>query len=368
MKYYLIAGERSGDLHGSNLIKELKIEDSNASFRFMGGELMQKEGGHLVENYSKISFMGFFEVITHLPDVLKTLKKIKNDILQNKPDVVILIDFAGFNMRIAKFCKEHHIKVFYYISPKIWAWNTKRVHKIIKYVDKMFCILPFEKEFYKKYNYKVDYVGNPIFDAINKFVPNPDFFKINKLEDKPIIAVLPGSRIGEIENMLIYMLSIIPSFPEHQFVVAGVSSLPKEFYDNFEHRNNIKIIYEQTYDLLSRAEVAVVTSGTATLETALFNVPQVVCYKTSLLSYLIGRAVIKVPYISLVNLIGEKKIVSELIQEEYNPKILLEHIKYINSIEGKAQIQKDYIQLKEKLTTEFSASKTTAKFIVNYLK
>ncbi len=369
MKYYLIAGERSGDLHGANLIKELKELDQSAQFRFMGGDMMQEEGGHdnLAQHYSSISFMGFVEVLLHLRVVIKTMAKIKRDILENKPDAIILIDFAGFNMRIAKFCKENGIQVHYYISPKIWAWNTKRVEKVKKYVNHMYCILPFEKSFYQKYNYKIDFVGNPVFDAIRAFKLNENFIHENNLESKPIIAVLPGSRKGEIEKMLIYMLSLLPSFPEYQFVVAAVSNLPKEFYEHFENRANVKIVYNQTYDLLSLAELAMVTSGTATLETAIFNVPQVVCYKTSIISYWIGRMVIKVKHISLVNLIAEKQIVTELIQDQYNPKRLRHELNLLLDESTKTKVLKGYEEMQKNLFSELEASKNTAHLIYRYL-
>lgn len=364
MKYYIIAGERSGDLHGSNLIKEIKNLDSETEFKGFGGDMMESAGCKLIQHYRIISFMGFLEVITHLPDIIKTMKKVKEDILSFKPDAVIVIDFAGFNLRIAKFCKENNIPVHYYISPKLWAWNTKRVRKVKKYVDRMYCILPFEKEFYAKHNYKADFVGNPVFDSINNFKPNSKFLADNNLSAKPILAILPGSRRGEVENMLIYMLSLLPSFPDHQFVVAGVTNLPREFYENFEDRANIKIIYEQTYDLLSHADAALVTSGTATLETALFKIPQVVCYKTSLISYIIGKLVVKVPFISLVNLIAGKKVVSELIQDTYNPRVLTQELNYVLSDEGRKQIQEGYDLMHSKLHSGLSASKNTARLIV----
>ncbi len=369
MKYYLVAGERSGDMHGARLISEIKKLDSEAQFRCMGGDMMVEEGAELTSHYSSISFMGFIEVITHLGAVSKMLKLIKSDIDQYKPDVVILIDFAGFNMRMAKYCKSKGLKVYYYISPKIWAWNTGRVKKIKAYVDRMFCILPFEKAFYQKHNYEADYVGNPIFDSISRFEPNQDFAKNNNLDpERKIIAVLPGSRKAEIEHMLIYMLSLLPSFPQYQFVVAAVNNLPREFYQNFENRPNIKIVYDQTYDLLTQSEAALVTSGTATLETALFKVPQVVCYKTSIISYWIGRMVIKVPFISLVNLIAQKKVVVELIQDAYNPRRLRKELERVLEGEGRQQVLEGYEDMRNNLANDSSASENTARLIVKYLK
>ncbi|WP_026463101.1 lipid-A-disaccharide synthase [Adhaeribacter aquaticus] len=368
MKYYLIAGERSGDLHASNLMREIKAQDPEASFRFWGGDMMQTVGGELVHHYKELAFMGFAEAAANIFKIVRFLKECKADIMQYQPDVVILVDYAGFNMRIAKFGKSQGLKVFYYISPKIWAWNQGRVHNIKKLVDRMFVILPFEEAFYKRFEYKVDYIGNPISDTVRAHVPSTDFLTRNNLTDKPIIAVLPGSRKQEIENILFIMLSVIPAFREYQFVVAGVSNLSKDYYEQFNRDPNIKIIYDQTYDLLANAKAALVTSGTATLETALFNVPQIVCYTTSAISYWIGRAVIKVPYISLVNLIADKPVVKELIQRDLTKNNIIAELKNILLDEVYIAEQKaGYKFIQEKLGEAKAAAKA-AKLMVGYLK
>ena len=368
MKYYIIAGERSGDMHAANLMKELTNQDPEATFRFWGGDLMQAAGGELVRHYKEMAFMGFLEAAANTFKIVQFLRQCKADILAYQPDVVILVDYAGFNLRIAKFAKDQGLKVFYYISPKIWAWNQGRVHTIKKLVDRMFVILPFEEEFYGKFDYKVDYIGNPILDTIRNHQPGADFIQRNKLNPKPIIAVLPGSRKQEIESILFIMLSVLPAFREYQFVVAAVSNLNQSYYENFNRDPNIKIVYDQTYDLLANSQAALVTSGTATLETALFNVPQVVCYTTSLISYWIGRAVIKVPYISLVNLIAGKPVVTELIQNELTGRNIISELKKI--LFDKAFIQKQkagYQEIREKLGEANSAAKA-AELMVKCLK
>ena len=302
MKYYIIAGEASGDLHGSNLMKELKIKDPQAEFRFWGGDLMQQQGGTLVKHYKDLAFMGFSEVIMNLRTILGNIKICKKDIQEYKPDAVILVDYPGFNLRIAEFVKALGIKVYYYISPQIWAWKTGRVHKIKKFVDKMFVILPFEKEFYAKYDFEVDFVGHPLLDAM-KDLPEINFEKFKSdhgLDDRKVIALLPGSRKQEIKKKLPIMLSVEKDFPKYQFVVAGAPSLDLDFYKEIGD-NQIKIVSNKTYDLLRISEAALVTSGTATLETALLNIPEVVCYKGSRISYEIGKRVVKyIKFISLV--------------------------------------------------------------------
>jgi lipid-A-disaccharide synthase len=368
LKYYLIAGERSGDMHASNLMKQLKNQDPEAEFRFWGGEQMQAVGGELVTHYREMAFMGFVEVAASIFKISTFLKQCKQDILAWKPDVVILVDYAGFNVRIAKFAKANGFRTFYYISPKIWAWNQGRVHGIKKAVDRMFVIMPFEQEFYRRFDYETDYIGNPVSDSVNAHTVSPDFLQRNGLGGKPIVAVLPGSRKQEIENMLRIMLQVMPDFPDHQFVVAGVSTFSPEFYAQFTQGTNIKILYEQTYDLLSHAEAALVTSGTATLETALFNVPQIVCYKTSAVSYAIGKMVIKVKYISLVNLIAGKEVVKELIQDELNPKNISGELQKLLFDKTYRQNQLDgYAEIKQKLGTANTAEQA-AKLMVGYLK
>lgn len=368
MKYYIIAGERSGDLHASNLIKEIKQRDFNAQFRGMGGELSQQVGCELALNYEKLAFMGFLEVAVNLRTIFKALDFCQKDILAYKPDVVILIDYGGFNLRMAKFLKKNGIKVFYYIAPKIWAWNTGRVETIKKYVDKMFVTLPFEKDFYAQFNYEVDYVGNPVSDEVNNFIPNEYFYQYNNLDiETPIIAILPGSRKQEIEEMLHYMLSMTPAFMDFQLVIAAVPNLPKSYYEMFRRKGLIKIVYNQTYDLLSVAHAAIVTSGTATLETALFEVPQVVCYKTSFLTYAIAKAVAKVKYISLPNLIADRPIVPELIQDDFIPYNVRNTLTSITRDEAvRAEQKAGYKLLKDKIG-ESGASARTAELIVKYL-
>ncbi|MBF9220236.1 lipid-A-disaccharide synthase [Hymenobacter ruricola] len=368
MKYYLIAGERSGDFHAAHLMRELKVQDAAAQFRFWGGDMMEAEGGELVRHYKELAIMGFVEAATSVLKFRGYLKQCQQDILTFKPDVLILVDYAGFNMRMARFAKERGIKVFYYISPKIWAWNQSRVEKVKAYVDKMFAILPFEREFYAKFGYEIDYTGNPTADAVAEFQPTPDFYERNRLDpERPIIAVLPGSRKQEIEEMLHEMIAILPGFQEYQFVVAGVTNLDPNYYKHF-HRNGIRFVFDQTFDLLAHAAAALVTSGTATLETALFGVPQIVCYRTSLLSYTIGKMVIKVPYISLVNLIAGREVVKELIQGDFTARNLLDELRtMLTDADYQARIRAGYTELREKLGQQ-QAAKKTAELMVKYLQ
>ncbi len=369
MKYYIIAGEASGDLHGSNLMKELKRKDAQAEFRFWGGDLMQEQGGTQVKHYRDLAFMGFAEVIMNLRTILGNIKFCKKDIQEFKPDAVILIDYPGFNLRVAEFVKSLGIKVYYYISPQIWAWKTGRVHTIKKFVDKMFVILPFEKEFYAKYDYKVDFVGHPLLDAM-KDLQDLDLEKFkseNNLDERKIIAILPGSRKQEIRVKLPIMLSVAKDFPDYQFVVAGAPSQEESFYRDIAG-NNLKIVFGKTYDLLRSAEAALVTSGTATLETALLNTPEVVCYKGGRISYEIGKRVVKyIDYISLVNLIMNREVVKELIQSELNTKNLKSELSKILSEPKRSEILKDYKQLREKLGGS-GASERTAELIVGDLE
>ncbi|RDV13149.1 lipid-A-disaccharide synthase [Pontibacter diazotrophicus] len=369
MKYYIIAGERSGDLHASNLIRQLRKQDPEAQIRGWGGDMMQQAGMELVHHYQEMAFMGFAEVLKSLPKILGFLRECKADIKAYQPDVVILVDYAGFNMRIAKFARARGLKVYYYISPKIWAWNQGRVHKIKKVVDRMFVIMPFEEDFYARFDYKVDYVGNPVNDSVTDHVRTPDFRTRNRLyNNKPIIAILPGSRKQEIEGMLHVMLSVLPSFRDYQFVVAGVSNFSKAYYEQYNKDSNIKVIYDQTYDLLAHAQAALVTSGTATLETALFGVPQVVCYRTSAISYSIAKMVIKVPYISLVNLIADKPVVTELIQDDFTPKKIIAELK--NVLFDKHFIKKQeegYALVRQKIG-DFRTAERAAQLMVQYLQ
>ncbi|MEK6480695.1 lipid-A-disaccharide synthase [Catalinimonas sp. 4WD22] len=373
MKYYIIAGERSGDLHGANLIKALKKEaettgDTQINVRCWGGDEMQKAGGELVVHYREMAFMGFWEVFTNLSTIRKFIKQCEKDILEFQPDVLILIDYAGFNMRMARFAKKHNILTYYYISPKLWAWNQGRAKKIKANVDKMFVILPFEKDFYRKFDYKVEYVGNPLLDAIRDFQPQKDFRQQYGLDERPVIAVLPGSRKQEVSNMLKTMLALSPLFPAYQFAVAAVNNLPDAMYDVAMQRENVQVIEGKTYDILHQAHAAVVTSGTATLETALFEVPQLICYKTSLISYQIAKSLIKVPYIGLVNLIADEEIVPELIQSDFNTNRLQRELRKIvaDTPERKAQLNA-YQRIKKILGNE-RASEKAARLMVKSLK
>ena len=367
MKYYIVAGEASGDLHGANLMKTLKLLDANADFRFFGGDLMQAQGGKLVKHYADMAFMGFLEVALNLRTILKNIRFCKNDILEYQPDVLILIDFPGFNLKIAEFAKKKGIKVAYYISPKVWAWNQKRVLKIKRDIDKMFCILPFEVDFYKKWGMQVEYVGNPLLDAIQDFTPNQNFKTERGLGNKKIIALLPGSRKQEIEHILPVMLSVTDNFKDYQFIIAGAPSFKIDFYLPYVGDKNIPIVFNQTYDLLNNADAALVTSGTATLETALFKVPQVVLYKGNPISISIARFLVDIKFISLVNLIMDKGIVKELIQENCNTSSLSKELDNILFGVKKVEMLANYEDL-ALLMGKPGASQKTASLIYNYLK
>ena len=370
MKYFIIAGEASGDLHGSNLIAELSAFDKNAEIECWGGDLMEKAGGKLLQHYKDIAFMGLFLVLKNIRTLIGLFEKCKNEISNFSPDIVVLIDYPGFNLRMAKFAKQKNFKVVYYISPKIWAWNQKRAWKIKKYVDKMFTILPFETDFYKKYNYSVDFVGNPLLDSVSKFKKleyDKDFLLNNNIDDKPIIAILPGSRKQEIANALPIMLNLVPLFPEYHFIIAGAPSINTNFYNEFIAEKNIKILFNKTYSILKNADAALVTSGTATLETALFKTPQVVCYKTGWLTYNIGIRLVKVDFFSLVNLILNKEAVTELLQKQFNPdrvKKELSNILYNSDI--KTKMLNNYKELENRLGG-VGASKRTARKIIDFL-
>jgi len=366
MKYYLIAGEASGDLHGANLMKALKQADQQAEFRFYGGGLMLSEGGTLVKHYADMAFMGFVEVVVNLRTILKNLSLCKQDIASYQPDVLILIDFPGFNLKIAEFAKENGLLVCYYISPKVWAWNQKRVLKIKRVVDHMFCILPFEVDFYKQWGMKVDYVGNPLLDAISAFEPAANFYQHNQLSAKKIIALLPGSRKQEISYLLPDMLTVADQFPDHQLIIAGAPSFNKFFYSQFLGNRDIPVLFNATYDLLKNADAAIVASGTATLETALFHVPQVVVYKGNAVSITIARMVIKIKFISLVNLIMDNGVVKELIQQDCNPQSMAAELELLinNKIYRDAML-KNYNKLDERMGKPGASAKTAA-LIVKY--
>ncbi len=410
MKLYIIAGEPSGDLHASNLVRSIKNLDRSASVRGFGGDRMQAAGAEIVKHYKDLAFMGFLEVVVHLRTILRNLSFCKKDILQFKPDAVILVDYPGFNLRIAKFLKQNArlneagqgIKVFYYISPKVWAWHSSRVKQIKECVDRMFVILPFEKEFYAKWNYDVDFVGHPLLDALDEFEsssknstddtlsfePVPfagegrgeaikkaphsggtapsNFLQQNQLEQKRIIAILPGSREQEIKRMLPVMAEMVQYFPDERFVVAGLSQIGESFYRQYLHHPGVKLVMDQTYDVLNNSFAAVVTSGTATLEAALFNVPQVVCYKANFISYWIGRMLVKVKFIALVNLIGGREIVEELIQNKLTAESLRAALNKISGARERERILSDYKSLREKLGGA-GASKRAAEEMVKRL-
>ena len=365
MKYYLIAGEASGDLHGSNLIHQLKILDPQANIRCWGGDLMQAGGGTLVKHYKDLAFMGFIEVVKNLPTILKNLSYCKTDIEVFNPDVIVLIDYPGFNIKIAEWAKEKNYKVVYYISPQVWAWKEKRVNTIKKTVDVMLVILPFEKAYYRKFDYDVDYVGHPLVEVIERYKST-----LHKAieTDKKIIALLPGSRKQEINKKLPIMLGVTKSFPEYQFIVAKAPGLSVDFYTPFMQTfSNVSLVSNQTYQLLHQASAALVTSGTATLETALFGVPEVVCYKGNPISYAIAKRVIKIKYISLVNLIMDKPIVKELIQDELTEENCTTELQaLLYNEERRIQIKKDYAELAALLSQGGHASANAAKKIYEF--
>ena len=368
MKYYIIAGEASGDLHGSNLMKALYQKDPNAEIRFWGGDLMQKTGGTLVKHYRELAFMGFIEVVFNLKTILNNIKSCKTDILAFEPDVIVFIDYPGFNMRIAEWAKALGMKTHYYISPQIWAWKENRIKAIKRDVDKMYVILPFEKDFYEtKHHFPVDFVGHPLIDAIQNrtTIEAAEFRKENDLDDKPIIAILPGSRKQEITKMLEVMLSVVADFPEYQFVIAGAPSQEFSLYAPFLNNKNVRFISNKTYDLLSVSHAALVTSGTATLETALFKVPEVVCYKGSWASYQIAKRIVTLKYISLVNLIMAREVVTELIQEDCNSKRIKAELQKLLDPINRNQVLAQYDLLEAKLGGS-GASEKTATLITNY--
>lgn len=375
MKYYIIAGEASGDLHASNLVKNIKLNDAQADIRGWGGDLMQKEGVTLVKHYRDLAFMGFAEVIQHLPEILRNIKFCKSDILEFKPDVLILVDYPGFNLRIAKFAKQAGFKIVYYVSPQVWAWKSSRVHLIKEVVDKMLVIFPFEKTFYQKYNYEVDFVGHPLLDVINQspYSSLKDFIKENNLPDKPIVALLPGSRHQEIQNMLPVMRDTALRFPDYQFIIAGAPSANKEWYAAYLNHPNISIVYGKTYELLSHSVAGLITSGTATMEAALWGVPEVICYRakglTGTISYHLAKRLIgkKLKFIGIVNLVMEKEVVKELIQHELNVENLCAELKkLIEDKNYREQILNEYKQINEKLGGP-GASARAAKVISDFL-
>jgi lipid-A-disaccharide synthase len=365
MKYYIIAGEASGDLHGSNLIKEIHKIDTLAKINCWGGDKMQAAGATLIKHYKDLAFMGFTEVVKNLPTIFKNLTFCKKDIYSFEPDVLVLIDYPGFNMRIAKWAHKKGIKIVYYISPQIWAWKEKRVHALKRDVDKMLVILPFEKAFYKKYDVEVSYVGHPLAEVINTFKQT----HIHVQKEK-IIALLPGSRQQEILIKLPIMLSVANHFPDYKFVVAKAPGLDNEFYENMlKPFKNVDCVSNETYLLLCKAKAALVTSGTATLETALFGVPQIICYKGGRISYEIAKRLIKIKFIGLANLIMDREVVKELIQNELNEHNLVEELDLLLHNQLKIDtLKKDYNELFDLLNSGGNASKTAATEIMALLK
>ena len=365
MKYYVIAGEASGDLHGSNLIKQLQLKDTAAQIQCWGGDLMKDAGATLVKHYRELAFMGFSEVIKNLPTILGNLSFCKKDIAAFQPDVLILIDYPGFNLRIAEWAKKKGFKVVYYIAPQVWAWKANRVKKMKQCIDLMLCILPFEKSYFKdQWNWEVNYVGHPLIEVIEQFKEtHPSVIK-------PIVALLPGSRKQEIAKKLPIMLSVAPHFPQFEFVVAKAPGQEDYFYEPFMlGQPNVRVVKDSTYALLMQSSAALVTSGTATLETALFGVPEVVCYKGSNISYQIAKRLVKIKFISLVNLIMDKEIVKELIQDELNTNNLVKELNMLlNNTNQQENLKMEYSKLYQLLSAGGHASQNATSLIMNFLK
>lgn len=375
MKYYLIAGEASGDLHGSNLMKALNQEDTNAEFRYFGGDLMHLVGGTLVKHYREMAFMGFVNVVLNLKTIGRNLEFCREDIVEFQPDILILIDYPGFNLRIAEFAKKNNIKVFYYISPKIWAWKEYRVKKIKKFVDEMFTIFPFEIHFYKKHGMDVHYVGNPLMDSLEEFknraLSKEEFLQSNNLANRPLVALLAGSRVQEIKRTLPLMVQIAKVFPDFQFVVAGVRSVNDQLYRRYLQGSDIEIIYDQTYDLLNNSHAALVASGTAALETALFDVPQTVIYQVEggwITDFIFRNIIFTMAGVSLPNIIMDREIVREYIQVKMTLKnVKKEMQKLLFDNDYREKINEDYRRLKE-FMGEPGCSERAAKKMISLLK
>lgn len=371
MKYYIIAGEASGDMHAANLMAAIKRKDPDAEFRAWGGDRMRKQGATLVKHYRHTAFMGFVEVAVNIRSVMGNIAECKKDLKAYRPDVVILVDYPGFNLRIAKFAHDNHMKVCYYISPQLWAWKRHRVYKIKRTVNKMLVILPFEESFYSEYGVNAVFVGHPLLDEMARLdaVPKSSFLRRNNLsEKKEIIALLPGSRKQEVERMLGTMLKVIPHFPQYQFVIAGVSSLDKNLYLRMMGNMDVRWVENQTYALLQNSSAALVTSGTATLEAALLAVPEVVCYKANRLSYLIAKSLVKVRFISLVNLVMNREVVKELIQDDFNEENLTRELeRLLKDPKKQRQLLEDLGTLKDRLGNE-GASEKAADVIISMIK
>jgi lipid-A-disaccharide synthase len=375
MKYYLIAGEASGDLHGSNLMRELKLADPEAQFRYFGGDLMQNEGGTLVKHYREMAFMGIVNVVLNLKTIGQNMKFCQKDLLEFQPDVVILIDYPGFNLRMAEFAKQHNLRVFYYISPKVWAWKEYRVKRIKSFVDELFTILPFETEYFKKHGIDVNYVGNPLMDSVASFrkkaLSKEEFLDKNNLDERPVVALLSGSRKQEIKNTLPIMKKAAACYPEFQFVVAGVSTVDKKTYEKILGGFPIPVVYNQTYDLLNNAHSALVASGTATLETALFGVPQTVLYRVEggrVVQFIMKNFFLKVKWASLPNLILNKEALKEFIQVDLTFKNVRDELhRLLYEQDYRDKITSDYNRLMEILGGP-GTSKRAAKKMTELLK
>jgi lipid-A-disaccharide synthase len=370
LKLYIIAGERSGDLHGSNLVKALKAKNPSVVIRGFGGDEMKRAGVDIFVHYEQLAFMGFVALVTNAFKILKYIRLCKNDIQQFKPDAIVLIDYGGFNRRIAEFGKKSHIRVFYYIPPKVWAWYQSRAFELKRNVDRLFVILPFEKKFFKeKCNWDVDYVGNPVLDAIKAFKGDPDFSSKNGIDrSKKIVALLPGSRKMELKKMVPLMADVVMKNPNHQFVVAAVGNLDKELYSELNNSQNVKFVYDSSYDLLSVANAAIVTSGTATLETGVFKVPQVVVYKMGAVEYQLVSRLVKIKFISLINLIAGKEVIKELIQDVAQTDNVNDELKQLLT-EGnyRSTMLAEYDSIFKTLDTG-SASENTARLMLEALK
>jgi lipid-A-disaccharide synthase len=371
MKYYIIAGEASGDLHASGLMRELGKLDADASFRCWGGDLMEAAGGILVKHYRELAFMGFAEVLANIRTIMQNFRFCRRDLLSFGPDVLILVDYPGFNLRMAKFAARHGIRVFYYISPQIWAWKRSRVHAIKRYVERMYVILPFEKDFYSRYDYEVDFVGHPLLDVVDA-LPGNRLANIPPAagnDERPLVAILPGSRKQEIGKMLPVMLQASAHFPACRFVIAAAPSVPQQLYSEIIGTRDVEVVSGRMHQLLKQAHAAMVTSGTATLETALIGVPEVVCYKGGMLSYFIARRLVHVKYISLVNLIMDREVVKELIQGDFNEKTLTRELsRLINDTACRSEMHAGMQQLRAVLGGPGASAKTAALMHARLLK
>jgi lipid-A-disaccharide synthase len=369
MRYYIVAGERSGDLHGSNLVKALQHSDPSAHFRGFGGEYMQQAGVELAVHYGDMAFMGLAELITNANKIKKYIRLCRDDILAYKPDVIILIDYGGFNLAIARFGKKSGFKIFYYIPPKYWAWYQKRALWLKPYVDRLFVILPFEKDFFKKFHWESDYVGNPVLDAVKAHVQNTQRASTDELQrDDQLVALLPGSRKQELKRIIPLMAKVVRKFPELQFAVAAVNNLDQSLYVELQKLKNVRLVFEDTYNLLMKSSAAIVTSGTATLETALFKVPQIVVYKANTLSYWLAKRLVNVKFISLVNLIAGRQVVKELIQSQANDETVSEELKKIMTDSNYRNLMLQGYEEIIKILDTGSASENAAKLMVGYLQ